>query len=420
MAEKTKAELQAELEKLQFDMGERLKELNCIYRLSDLMEDAGLEDSQVYQGIADVIDPSWQYPGETCGRVTVRGEVYVSDPFKETEWCQTGDVLVDGEKVGSVEVFYLTDKPDMGDGEGPFMKEERHLLEVICDRISERVRRRDTEREIEQYQANLERELAERTAEAQIYQHIVLNATDGIALVNLDAEIEEGNATWYELLGYDYDSAEMNGMSLEKLWPDEDVHILHDTAIPAAKAGQWRGEAPHVRKDGSVFVASITLYPLRNEEGEIAHYAKIIRDITEQKEQQQMIEEQSRAIMDMSTPVIKLWDEVILMPLIGVVDTSRTSQMLDALLTAVVDSEAKVAVLDVTGVPVIDTSVARHLLQAVDSSRILGAEVVITGFSPEAAQTLAQIGVDFSALRTRGSLRAGIDEAFGLTGRKVV
>ena len=123
--------------------------------------------------------------------------------------------------------------------------------------------------------------------------------------------------------------------------------------------------------------------------------------------------------MEMSTPVIKVWNKVVMLPIVGAVDTSRAQQMTEKLLESVVQNEAEVALLDVTGVPFIDTSVARNLLKAIDAARMLGADVIVTGFSPEAAQTLAQLGVDFSALRTRGSLQTGLREAFGMVGVKM-
>jgi anti-anti-sigma regulatory factor/CHASE1-domain containing sensor protein len=131
------------------------------------------------------------------------------------------------------------------------------------------------------------------------------------------------------------------------------------------------------------------------------------------------IMKQNEAIMDMSTPVIQLWQGIVLMPLIGMLDTTRATQMSDRALEAIVESQSKVLIIDVTGVPVIDTSVARHILTVVDASRILGAEVIITGFSPEAAQTLAQLRVDFKTLQTRGSLRAGIAVALRMVGMEV-
>lgn len=128
-----------------------------------------------------------------------------------------------------------------------------------------------------------------------------------------------------------------------------------------------------------------------------------------------LISDQSRSLLELSTPVIKLWDEIILLPLVGVLDTARAKQTTEQLLYAIVKHEAIVVILDVTGVPIIDTSVARHLIKTISAARMLGAETVVTGISPEAAQTLVQLGIDLSGFRTRGLLQAGVKEAFSLT-----
>ena len=107
------------------------------------------------------------------------------------------------------------------------------------------------------------------------------------------------------------------------------------------------------------------------------------------------------------------------MPMVGIVDTTRAQLMLDSLLNAIAEIEALVAILDVTGVPVIDTHVARHIVTVVEGAHMLGAEVVITGVSVEAAKTLTKLHVQLGNVITRGSLRTGLRYAFKLVGVKL-
>ena len=145
----------------------------------------------------------------------------------------------------------------------------------------------------------------------------------------------------------------------------------------------------------------------------------VAREETISRQQTEIIDLQRRSLQEMSTPVIRLWDQIVLLPLVGVVDTQRAQQIIEALLNAIVATESLVAIIDVTGVPVIDTSVAHHLMRTVAAAKMLGAEVVITGFSPEAAQTLVTINVDLAGIKTRGTLQAGVAEALRLVGMAI-
>ncbi len=126
------------------------------------------------------------------------------------------------------------------------------------------------------------------------------------------------------------------------------------------------------------------------------------------------------AIRELSTPVIQVHERILLLPLIGTVDTARAVQVMESVLTRVVERQARVLILDIAGIPVVDTRVANHLLQTTEAVRLLGAATILTGISPQVAQTMVQLGVDLSAMHTRANLEEGLDLALALTGRRVV
>jgi len=123
---------------------------------------------------------------------------------------------------------------------------------------------------------------------------------------------------------------------------------------------------------------------------------------------------QSEAIIELSTPVVVLRDKVLLMPLIGVIDTRRAQLIMEGLLDAVATQQARVCIVDVTGVPTVDTAVAQHLIKTVSAASMLGAKVLLTGVGTDTAQTLVKLGIDLAGLNSCGSLKVGITRAFGL------
>lgn len=125
-----------------------------------------------------------------------------------------------------------------------------------------------------------------------------------------------------------------------------------------------------------------------------------------------LIKSQAAALSDLSTPVIQVWDGIVALPLVGAIDSMRAKDIMESLLDAVVKYEADVAIIDITGVPVVDTQVANRLMRTVEAVRLLGTRSIITGINPVIAQTLVQLGVDLSQLSTNASLRSGLKQAF--------
>ena len=136
------------------------------------------------------------------------------------------------------------------------------------------------------------------------------------------------------------------------------------------------------------------------------------------EERERVIREQQEAIRELSTPVLQVRDRLLILPIIGVVDPRRARQLTEQLLSAIQANRARVVVIDITGVASIDLTVANHLVQTVEAARLMGASAIITGLSSEIAQTLVDLGVDLSMMRTVGDLQGGLEEAERLLGHR--
>ena len=137
------------------------------------------------------------------------------------------------------------------------------------------------------------------------------------------------------------------------------------------------------------------------------------------QERERIIRQQQEAIRELSTPVLQVREQLLILPIIGVLDSQRARQVTEQLLRAIRANRAKVVVIDITGVPTIDSTVANHLVQTVDASGLMGASVIITGLSSEIALTLVTIGLDLSKMNAVGDLQGGIEEAERLLGYEV-
>lgn len=136
--------------------------------------------------------------------------------------------------------------------------------------------------------------------------------------------------------------------------------------------------------------------------------------------QLQMVERQRQAMLELSTPVIKVWDGILALPLIGTIDSYRARQIMESLLTAVSAQQASIVLLDITGVPIVDTNVADHLIKTIRAASLLGAECLLVGIKPDLAQTLVSLGINLGNIISAADLRQGLALAFGRLGLVVV
>lgn len=169
---------------------------------------------------------------------------------------------------------------------------------------------------------------------------------------------------------------------------------------------------------GQTILIEVAGMPILDSNGTITYALTAFTDITQRKQaedalrqsiaQEEVIRAQAAALRELSTPLIPISEQVMVMPLIGTVDSHRTQQVMDTLLQGIAETQALVTIIDITGVPVVDSQVANALIQAARAVRLLGAQVILTGIRPEVAQTLVGLGVDLSGIITRGSLQSGI------------
>ena len=260
--------------------------------------------------------------------------------------------------------------------------------------------------------------------ESQTFRGLVENAPDAISLVDMQGRTTYANAAHKYLSGYG-DAAE--GMPYTAFFFPEDTAQIDRAGHQAFEQGLWVGPLRWRHREGHGLPIYVSLFLRRDQRGAALGYAMITRDMTAQAQaererlelREQIIEAQDATLRELSTPLIPLADEVVAMPLIGSIDTRRAQQIVETLLEGVASQRASMAIIDITGVPIVDTQVASALLRAAQAVKLLGAKVVLTGIRPEVAQTLVGLGLDLSGIVTLASLQSGIAYALNTHQRRV-
>lgn len=206
------------------------------------------------------------------------------------------------------------------------------------------------------------------------------------------------------------------GRMMDELFPPEYAHVLEERYRTTVSAG-----TPQIFEEELSFpsgaIWSRTVYaPVRDQTGRVHRILGLSFDITAQKrqeleaqeEQGRLIEHQTEMLAELSTPLLQLSDRVVIMPLVGSIDTRRAQQILETLLTGVADHGADFAILDITGVTIVDTQVASHLIQTAQAAKLLGAKVILTGIRPEMAQILVSLGINLDSVVTLNTLQMGV------------
>jgi rsbT co-antagonist protein RsbR len=182
----------------------------------------------------------------------------------------------------------------------------------------------------------------------------------------------------------------------------------------AAETGRFELEGWRVGKNGKRFRANVVLQPMRDASGTLTGFVKIVRDISERVDREKLMQKQRDEILELSTPVIEIWDKVLALPIIGTLDSQRAARLTESLLEKIAADEAEFVILDISGVPAIDTQVAHHLLKTVQGARLMGAESIVSGVRPETAQAMVHLGIEIGTLRSRATLRDALQLALRL------
>ncbi len=246
-----------------------------------------------------------------------------------------------------------------------------------------------------------------------------INRSSAVCEFDLDGTILNANKNFLSLMGYRIDEIVGNHhrMFAESEYAASEEYKRFWESL---RRGEYQAaEYKRIGKGGREVWIQATYNPIFKDVGEPWKVVKFATDITERIESDALIKKQQQLLLELSTPTMQLFDGVVLMPLVGNIDGDRATQLISQLLEAIAEYQAEVAILDVTGVPVIDTDVARNVLKAVSAAKMLGSAVIITGMKPSGAQTLVQLGIDLSHIATKGTLRAGIDEAFRIQGLRI-
>jgi diguanylate cyclase len=253
---------------------------------------------------------------------------------------------------------------------------------------------------------------------AQRHQSLFQHNSDAVFTYDLSGTLRDANQAAIRIAGSSLEELRRSG--LRTLLAAEDV-VRMTSHLQAAASGATQEYDLMLDRGGNCVLLNMRNVPILIDGRVVGVYA-IATDITEraravealrnnQSELRAMVERQHsllEIIRQISTPVLPVHDQVLLLPLVGQLDAERGQQLTVALLAGVERHRARMVIIDITGVPMIDTAVAGHLLQATVAAKLLGAESVLVGVSPEVAQTLVQLGVDLGTLTTRSNLQAGV------------
>ncbi len=249
---------------------------------------------------------------------------------------------------------------------------------------------------------------------------VIDNLPDAIYIKDNELKYIFANKAYCEFYGKPKE--DILGKTVHELFPPEqaDNFTKQDQSVLVNKTLMDVPEVTYSDASGGSHIVTAKKAPLIDAEGNVSFIVGVTRDITELKktelEKIQAIKERDEAISKLTTPLVEIWEGIILVPLIGIIDSYRAKQITESLLNYIAQARTGIVIMDISGISDVDTKTASHILQTIQAVKLMGSEFIITGISPDVASTLVTLGIDLSEITTRRTLHEGLEYAFRKTG----
>jgi rsbT co-antagonist protein RsbR len=266
--------------------------------------------------------------------------------------------------------------------------------------------------DIEKKLASLKKENKNLKEDRNLLNSLLKHLPENVYFKDIKSRFVRVSKAFVDHVGFD--SAEkLMGKTDFDLFDEEHAKPAFEDEQKIIKTGEpMQKVEKEVYPDGSEKWVETTKVPRYNEKGEIVGTFGISRDVTEKKlweeEREKKIEAQREELIELSTPVIDVWEGVLTVPILGSLDSERASRISEALLTEIVEKRAEFAIIDISGISAVDSAVADRIIRTAKAVRLVGAEAILTGVGVEIAQTIADLGIEMESLKTMSTLKDGL------------
>ena len=278
------------------------------------------------------------------------------------------------------------------------------------------------EQEKKSYYMAILRDISKEKEATQNMQGLVDTIDASFARIEFDSKgnILDVNQNFLKTLGYNLPEdviGEHHSMFVDREYRNsrDYTNFWKDLANGATQEGEFK----RITKQGTDAWIQAVYTPIKTDLGDVVKVIKIATDITEQKRREGQMAKQAELIMEMSTPVMRLWDNILLLPIIGLVDSKRVQLIMETALKNILEYQAKIIVLDIQGVPAVDSAVANHIIKITRATKLMGCKCIVTGISPEISQALVNLGIDLGDIVTQPNLKEGVSDSLKSLGFQI-